>query len=670
MRGWRPFLFLFMLISALLRAQEPELLKTRDIHQIMQQILEQHVNKKQLTRKILQTALLNYINQFDPALLYLLESEVDPFLHLTDEQLDQILEQYKDNHFEIFHQLNQTIKTAIARARQQRRKIEEENKSALFHFQLNKDVLEEKEAPFATTLDQLKERQLAALKLFIYSQKHRYGDALTAKQKEHILNRYETHLRLTEDPYLGQNEKGLPLSLAQQENVFAIHVLKALAKSLDAHTSFYQAQEAFDMRVRLQKEFRGIGLVLKETPEGAIVTHLLQGGPAAQSQLIQVGDLLLEVDGTSVKDLSFETIMEKLHGDKNTQVILTFLRKGKEGSPPHMYTVELKRELIILNNDRVDINWEPFANGIIGRLTLHSFYQGEGVSSEQDVRQAIQELERKGKLRGLILDLRENGGGFLSQAVKVASLFINNGIIVISKYSNGEERFYRDVDGKITYDGPLIILTSKATASAAEIVAESLQDYGVALIVGDEHTYGKGTIQTQTITDDHSPSYFKVTVGKYYTVSGHTPQKEGVKADLVVPSHWSHEEIGESYLNSIEGDTIPPAYEDPLSDVPKEIRPWYLKYYLPTLQKRTNVWRAMLPTLRKNSQYRIEHNKNYQFYLKGKVDEEDQEEEEGWDEREQENKKYGEDDLQLQEAVNILKDMIWLHHLEINQIKR
>ena len=263
-------------------------------------------------------------------------------------------------------------------------------------------------------------------------------------------------------------------------------------------------------------------------------------------------------------------------------------------------------------------------------------------------------------MRGLILDLRENSGGFLSQAVKVAGLFITNGIIVISKYSNGSERFYRDVDGKTSYDGPLVVLTSKATASAAEIVAQALQDYGVAVVVGDEHTYGKGTIQTQTVTDNQSTSYFKVTVGKYYTVSGNTPQKKGVKADIVAPSHWVHEQIGEGEEGSVDADIIPSAFDDQLADVSSDVKSWYLKYYMPNLQHRTVVWRDLLPILKKNSEYRIAQNKNYQFFLKGgKVEEESEEDE--WNLVDQKNKTFGEDDLQMQEAVNILKDMIILH---------
>lgn len=505
--------------------------------------------------------------------------------------------------------------------------------------------------PFAQNLDTLKERILENLGTYLQEQKSR----LDKPQKEQILMGYEARLREFENQYLYQDEKGEPLPKTEQENLFSIHVLKALASSLDSHTSFYKANEAFDIRVRLQKEFRGIGLVLKDAPNGVVVTHILKGGPADKSNLIKIGDVLIEVDGQSVVDHPFEKTMEMLHGEKNTQVKLTFKRQGV--GDVH---VVLTRELIILNNDRVDIHSQPFGKGIIGMITLHSFYQGDGLSSEKDVREAIEKLEKKGKLRGLILDLRENSGGFLSQAVKVAGLFITNGVIVISKYSNGEERIYRDVAGNRVYDGPLIVLTSKATASAAEIVAQALQDYGVALIVGDEHTYGKGTIQSQTVTDNNSSSYFKVTVGKYYTVSGHTPQKEGVKADIVVPSHWNHEKIGESYLDSVEPDSIPPSYDDKLQDIPQKERSWFLRYYLPTVQHPTNAWHNLLPTLKKNSEYRIAHNNNYQYFLTGKVPDDGETEDEDIETPEK-SKSIGEDDLQMQEAVNILKDMIMLN---------
>lgn len=667
MRIWLVFICFCLSQCFSLIAHEQDLLKAHDVNRIMQQILSQHVDKKEITGKIIQSALIIYIDQFDPHRMYLLEREVTPFVHLSDEQLNQAIEQYTKSDFSLFQQLNRVIQGAIERSRQLRKELEV--KSDLFHFNPTKGQTalskDEEFEPFASTEAELKERLTQNLTTFIEAQKRRYGEATSAQKKEQILNNYETRLRIFENQYLFQDEKGNPLPIAEQDNLFTIHVLKALASSLDSHTSFYQANEAYDMRVRLQKEFQGIGLVLKDSSQGVVVTHMLEGGPAARSGLIKIGDTLLEVDGESIVDHPFEKVMEMLHGEKNAEIKLTFSRK-EEGKPDQIYTVELKREAIILNNDRVDVSSDAFGNGIIGKITLHSFYQGDGVSSEQDVRDAIKKLEKKGNLRGLILDLRDNSGGFLSQAVKVAGLFITNGVIVISKYSNGDERFYRDVDGKIAYDGPLVVLTSKATASAAEIVAQALQDYGVAIVVGDEHTYGKGTIQTQTVTDNQSVSYFKVTVGKYYTVSGHTPQKEGVKADVVVPGHWNREEIGESYMtDAVDADIIPPAYDDQLADVSKDVRSWYLKYYTPTVQHRTDQWHGLLPTLRKNSEYRIAHNKNYQFYLKGGQDQstnEEENEDEEWNTGKK-NKTYGEDDLQMQEAVNVLKDMILLHSL-------
>lgn len=656
---------LFLSLAITGEAREEDSLKAHDIHRIMDQIFSEHVDKKGMNAHILYHALLIYIDQFDPYRMYLLESEVSPYINLPAAELDQSIEQYKRNDFSLFKKLNTLIQGAIERSRKIRQRFETDVKKSMFHPSPDKGQTmppQKGAVSFPTSVEQLKERILQNLASYIDIQKARLGGELTSQKKEEVLNSYEIKLREFENQYLYQDEKGNPLPLPEQENLFTIHVLKALASSLDSHTSFYQANEAYDIRVRLQKEFKGIGLVLKDAPTGVVVTHMLEGGPAQRSKLIQIGDVLIEVDGTSVVDHPFEKVMEMLHGEKNSSVKLTFKRKGEKGEPDRIYNVELKRELIILNNDRVDVSSEPFGNGIIGKITLHSFYQGDGVSSEKDVRNAIEQLEKKGKLRGLILDLRENSGGFLSQAVKVAGLFISNGVIVISKYSSGEERFYRDVDGKSAYDGPLIVLTSKATASAAEIVAQALQDYGVALIVGDEHTYGKGTIQTQTVTDNQSTSYFKVTVGKYYTVSGHTPQKEGVKADIVAPSHWNREKIGESYLDSVAPDTIPPAYDDKLQDVSPDVRAWYLKYYIPTLQHRTPVWRDLLPILRKNSEYRIAHNKNYQFFLKGAAGSEDTAgtEEDDW-ESPGKNKTFGEDDLQMQEGVNVLKDMILLH---------
>ncbi|WP_079988715.1 tail-specific protease Tsp [Candidatus Protochlamydia sp. W-9] len=666
-KNWLKLWFVtLMTILVSIEAREQDLLKSSDIDRIMSQILSQHVDKRTMTSKILNSSIAIFINQFDPERIYLLESEIAPYAHLSQKQLDELVEQYKQNDFEFFEQINKVFQNAIERSKKLRHEIEIKDKEALFQT-TRPSIQKIEERLFAKDEKELKKRLLKNLENFISLYKSRHGELSTSSKKEFVLKTYENHLTEFENQYLYQDDQGKPLSYAQQDNLLTIHILKALANSLDSHTTFYQTHEAYDMKVRLQKEFQGIGLILRDQGDKIIVSRMLEGGPAAKSEVIQAGDILLGVDGISTEKLSFDKVMEMLHESKQAQVELSFKRKEKDKIEDKIFKVELQKEEIVLNNNRVDVSEETFGNGIIGKITLHSFYQGNGISSEKDVRDAIVELEKKGNLRGLILDLRENSGGFLSQAVKVAGLFITNGVIVISKYSTGEERFYRDVDGKIAYDGPLVVLISKATASAAEIVAQALQDYGVAIVVGDEHTYGKGTIQTQTVTDDQSTSYFKVTVGKYYTVSGKTPQKNGVKADVIAPGPWSLKNIGEVDSSSLTSDFISDAYEDNLSDIAPDVKSWYLKYYVPTIQKRTDQWKDLIPTLRKNSEYRLAHNKNYQLFLKGKaldLENEEQDEESEWLSTGKKAKNFGVDDLQMQEAVNVIKDMIVLYSIE------
>lgn len=638
-------------------AFEQDLLKSTDVQRVMKQILAQHLGNNEMTTKVLQSAISNYIDQFDSNRIYLLQSEVDPFLNENSSNLEQFLAQYRNNDYRVFEKLNQTIQHAILRSRGIRKEIEQETKGNLFTEPATKQEYER----FAEDPAELKKRLIQHFENYVQTQKKRFGTPTTQQRKDFIIHTYEEKLQESENQYLYQDEKGQALPKPEQDNLFYIHVLKALASSLDSHTSFYQSSEAYDMRLHLKKEFQGIGLTFKETPRGVEVSEIVANGPAAKNGQIKVNDILLKIDGKSIEELPFEKVMDILHDESRSEIKLTFNRPVSEKEAHKNYSVTLKREVIILNNDRVDTQEVKLGNGIIGIITLHSFYQGGDLSSEKDVKEAIENFEKKAPLKGLILDLRDNRGGFLSQAIKVAGLFITNGVIVISKYANGEEHFYRDVDGKTAYDGPLVILTSKITASAAEIVAQALQDYGVALVVGDEHTYGKGTIQTQTVTDNRSTSYFKVTVGKYYTVSGKTPQKEGVKADLIVPSHWQNIEVGERYADSVDGDQIPETFNDNLSDVKSELKPWYLKYYTPKLQHRTMMWRELIPTLKKNSSYRMANNKNYQYYLQGRDPLSHEMDEDEWGVDDKKNKNSGEDDLQLEEAINIVKDMYQLH---------
>lgn len=639
---------------SILGASEKELLQSKDINKIMKQIFDQHVDKKEMSSSILKNSFKVYIDQFDSNRIYLLESEARPFLQLKDSEVSHFVDQYQQSEFPEYMLLNDLIQKAINRSREIRAALEKDA-GQLFQKSesLTSDGHEDWSDPdlkqtFAANDKELTNRIKKDLMQFIASEKKRYGDSYVVNREVQTIRLYERQAHSHENQYLFVNNNGQPMNEAEKQNAFAMHVLKALANSLDAHTTVLNPTEAYDMRIRLEKEMQGIGIALQPTANGFMITQIVKDGPAAKSNLVRINDVLVEIDGTSVRDLNLGQVMEQLRGKSGSKVNLTLRRTVMEGgkSTEKMINVPLVREEIAVNEDRVQWAFEKVDGGIIGKIQLDSFYQSDnGVTSENDVREAINKLEKQGNLRGLILDLRENSGGFLSQAVKVAGLFITNGVVVISKYFNGEEHFYRDMDGKISYDGPLIILTSKATASAAEIVAQALQDYGVAIVVGDEHTYGKGTIQSQTVTENGASTFFKVTVGKYYTVSGKTPQIQGVKADIVVPSQFAHENLGEEYLDyPLAQDKIPAAYNDSLADITPNLKPWYMRYYAPTLQHKKLLWDDMVPQLKKNSELRMGRNSDYQAFIKGT----------------REQKRVNPGDMQLAEATAIMSDMIKL----------
>lgn len=650
------FSFCFLMGVASLYAADPELLQTKDINKIMKQIFDQHVDKKEMNASILKNSFRVYIDQFDPNRTYLLESEVRPFLQLSDADVKHYVDQYQHSEFPEYMALNDVIQKAINRARGIRASLEKDNASHLFQKSESfpSDGNEEWSDPdlkqaFAGNDKELTNRIKKELIRFIASERKRFGGPYVVNREAQTIRIYERQTRTHENQYLFVDENGQRMSDAEKQNAFAMHVLKSLANSLDAHTTVLNPTEAYDMRIRLEKEMQGIGVTLQPSVNGFMITQLVKDGPAAKSGLVRINDILIEVNGTQVRNLSLNKVMELLRGKAGSQVSLLLKRTiNQQGVPVEkVVTVPLVREEIAVDEDRAKWSYETFDGGIIGKIQLDSFYQGDnGITSENDVREAIAKLDRQGNLRGLILDLRENSGGFLSQAVKVAGLFITNGVIVVSKYFNGEEHFYRDMDGKVSYDGPLIILTSKATASAAEIVAQALQDYGVAIIVGDEHTYGKGTIQSQTVTENQASTFFKVTVGKYYTVSGKTPQIQGVKADIVVPSQFVHENIGEEYLDyPLKQDVIPSAFDDSLTDIAPNLKPWYMRYYAPTLQHKKILWDNMVPQLKSNSAMRISQNSDYQTFIRG---------------TNPQGRNINADDLQLTEASSIMKDMITL----------
>ncbi len=618
----------FFVVSVV--ASERMQLEMADVRNSMEEMFSYHVETKEITSLLVKRAFKIYLEQFDPQKIYLTQSEAKPFLELTSTQIEKIIDHYFADEYPEFTTLNKTIVKSIERQKKWREEfysdfmrqgesLQDESSDNLAHYVQNPDGLR-------------KRIRTQLLRLFKNENRSNSADFWTLDKRQKVCELYEKRFEHFEKSYLPS---------MRNDHYFAMHILKAMAKGLDAHTDFFTPEEALEIRSSLEKQFEGIGVVLREGLDGIEIVDLIKGGPAARSGQIQAGDFLTEIDGRSLVSASYHDALELLKGNGNKHVTLGLKRKDA------LVQVELKREKVLLEDERLTVSSEPYADGIIGKLNLSSFYETPGSTScEIDLREALRNLKKKGKVLGVVLDLRNNLGGFLNQAVKVASLFITSGVVVISKYAHGEIQYLRNIDPRIYYNGPLVILTSKMSASAAEIVAQALQDYGVALVVGDERTYGKGTIQYQTITDTAANWFFKVTVGRYYTVSGRSTQIEGVKADILIPTSYAPYHIGERYLDyALKNDQIAPAFSDPLTDIPDQNRLWFQRNYLPYLQKQESLWVKMVPRLKQNSNYRIDNDPNFQLFLKLVNDKNSVAD-------------VGEDDLQMAEAVNIVKDMI------------
>lgn len=615
----------------------------------MDQLFEYHIDQKEISALVIKRSLATFFEQFDANKTYLTSAEIADFTQLSDSKVKGILKEYQRDQFTTYRQMNSLIQQSIYRARTWRtawmQNIPQLYKEAKIQ---GAKVPSATDKEYAGSEEELKNRHYRQFLQFISYQEKQLGQPITKGNEAKLIKLCEKQLCLQENQYLGLNDAGELQSEEYQNHLIVLRTLKAFAHSLDSHTSYYSPEEAYNMKIQLEKGLCGIGIVLQEGIDGVMVANIIKGGPASKIGLIQIGDTIIEVDGKSVKDFSFSKVLEVLRGNEGSKIQLGVLRPSPKGNADFL-RVELTRSKMTIEDKRVDIAYEHFGDGILGKITLYSFYENDdGISSEKDLRKAIDYLKGQGELKGLVLDLRENNGGFLTQAVKVGGLFISSGVIVISKYSDGTIKFFRSVDGVPYYDGPLVLLISRESASATEIVAQTLQDYGVAVVVGDDKTYGKGSIQHQTVTSDRTNSFFKVTIGKYYTVSGKSTQIHGVKADIVVPTDLYFEKIGEEYSdNPLAPDEIEPAFEDPLTDIDPYSRKWFAKYYMPTLQKKVSFWTQQLPILRLNSDSRLKNDKNYQVFLKYLKDE-------------KEDKEFGQNDLQIIEANNILKDMIFL----------
>ena len=363
--------------------------------------------------------------------------------------------------------------------------------------------------------------------------------------------------------------------------------LDALAQTYDPHSEYLSKADMKNFSINMGLSLVGIGAMLRSEDGYAKIENLVPGGPAQVDGRLKVGDRISAVaqgqaEFVDVREMRLDKVVEMIRGKKGTRVRLLVI-PADATDPSRRKNVELVRDQIKLKDQeaRADIIIKKDENGDpikLGWLTLPSFYADMDKHQKSTTRDVLALLKRlkKENIAGLVVDLRRNGGGSLEEALSLTGLFLKSGPIVQTKDYNGSIRISSNPDPEIAYSGPMVVLISRQSASASEIFAAALQDYGRAVIAGDKNTFGKGTVQTilpigrfasllGSQSDDDGA--LKLTIQKFYRVAGGSTQLHGVAADVVLPSLSDMPEFGEGSLKSpLPYDEVPKAKYTKWSD--------------------------------------------------------------------------------------------------------
>src|SRR5213595_4156866 len=356
--------------------------------------------------------------------------------------------------------------------------------------------------------------------------------------------------------------------------------LDALAQAYDPHSEYLSKADMKNFSITMGLSLVGIGAILRSEDGYAKIESVVPGGPAQVDGRLKVGDRITAVaqgqaEYVDVREMRLDKVVEMIRGKKGTRVRLLVIPSAA-ADPSGRKNVELVRDEIKLKDQearadiiiRKDENGEPIK---LGWLTLPSFYADMDKHQKSTTRDVLALLKRlkKENIGGLVVDLRRNGGGSLEEALSLTGLFLKSGPVVQTKDYNGTTRISSDPDSGIAYSGPMVVLTSRQSASASEIFAAALQDYGRAVIVGDKNSFGKGTVQTilpigrftsllGSRSDDDGE--LKLTIQKFYRVAGGSTQLHGVASDIVLPTLTDLPEFGEGALkNCLPYDEVPKA---------------------------------------------------------------------------------------------------------------
>ena len=540
---------------------------------ICQYLLQNHYRKVSINDSLSQQILNRYIDNIDGSKSYFVASEVESLRHVYGNRIDDDFLAGKANiGFGVYNFF-------LKRAKEKMRYMKATADTVRFNFSL----------PETLDLD-------------------RKGDPWPADRRQLTeLWKKELKYQWLNLKYSGENNKGIRAALARSftnrlnllnrqkpEDAFQAYTY-ALTTSFDPHTNYFSPDEYQNFQIDMSRSLEGIGAKLQTEGEYTVVNEVIAGGPAFKSNTLKKGDKIIGVgQGRSgeivdVFGWRINDVVKLIRGKKNTNVRMKILPASQGGRGP--------AKIVLFLREKVDLQEQAAKKRIIlqngeriGVITIPSFYldfegqqqnTGNFNSTSRDVARILNELNTE-HVDGIVIDLRDNGGGSLEESVNVTGLFIPTGPVVQISNSTGGKMVLRDEDRRVLYSGPLAVLVNRYSASASEIFAAAIQDYGRGIIIG-ERTFGKGTVQSLKKLSELRPFTFfgqkpelgeiKLTVAKFYRISGGSTQHKGVVPDIVMPSMIDTSIVGEdTYSSSLPWSTLSRSFYRPTGDVsPEEI---------------------------------------------------------------------------------------------------
>lgn len=531
---------------------EPTREESITTQQVMSNLLRGHYERKRLNDDLSSQVLDTLLDDIDSTHSYLLQSDVKDFEQFR-KTLDEALSRgnmkpafYIYNRFQ--QRVNERLSFLLSELKENAGKYTFDSDETL--------NLDREEQPWATSPRELNDLWRKRLKNSILNLR------LAGKEDDAIIElltkRYQNQLNRV--------HQSKPVDAYQT-------FMNAVTRSFDPHTQYFSPRNSENFNINMSLKLQGIGAVLQTEDEHTKVVRLVPGGPAAKADNLEPEDKIVGVgqdkDGEIIDVVGWrlDEVVDLIRGPKNSTVRLEIIQ-GNDSTSGDSKIIAITRDEVKLEEQsaqkeviEVIDNGETRRIGVIDIPTFYIDFQGrmenrpDYRSTTRDVRRLITELQEE-NIDGLMIDLRSNGGGSLEEAINLTGLFIPTGPVVQVRGARGNVEVLQDLDPEVLYSGPMTVVVNRLSASASEIFAGAIQDYGRGLVIGGQ-TFGKGTVQSlRPLTEGQ----LKITQAKFYRVSGESTQHQGVIPDIMFPSLFDKEKIGESALTlALPWDTIKPA---------------------------------------------------------------------------------------------------------------